>query len=33
VDGRLPGHRERMPLDGDGNVEWDRLPASQEETP
>ncbi len=26
VDGRLPGHRERMPLDGDGNVEWSRLP-------
>jgi NADH-quinone oxidoreductase subunit G len=26
VDGRLPGHRERMPLDGSGNVEWNRLP-------
>ncbi len=26
VDGRLPGHRERMPLDGSGNVEWSRLP-------
>ena len=26
VDGRLPGHRERMPLDGNGNVEWNRLP-------
>ena len=26
VDGRLPGQRERMPLDGDGNVEWSRLP-------
>jgi len=27
VDGRLPGYRERMPLDGSGNVEWSRLPA------
>jgi NADH-quinone oxidoreductase subunit G len=27
VDGRLPGHRERMPLDGSGNVEWSRVPA------
>jgi NADH-quinone oxidoreductase subunit G len=26
VDGRLPGHRERVPLDGNGNVEWSRLP-------
>jgi len=26
VDGRLPGYRERMPLDRSGNVEWDRLP-------
>lgn len=26
VDGRLPGHRERMPVDQSGNVEWDRLP-------
>ena len=26
VDGRLPGQRERMPLDGNGNVEWSRLP-------
>jgi NADH-quinone oxidoreductase subunit G len=26
VDGRLPGMRERMPLDGNGNVEWSRLP-------
>jgi NADH-quinone oxidoreductase subunit G len=26
VDGRLPGQRERMPLDGSGNVEWSRLP-------
>jgi NADH-quinone oxidoreductase subunit G len=26
VDGRLPGHRERMPLDRSGNVEWERLP-------
>jgi NADH-quinone oxidoreductase subunit G len=26
VDGRLPGHRERMPLDGSGNGEWSRLP-------
>jgi NADH-quinone oxidoreductase subunit G len=26
VDGRLPGYRERMPLDGSGNVEWSRLP-------
>jgi NADH-quinone oxidoreductase subunit G len=25
VDGRLPGHRERVPLDGSGNVVWDRL--------
>ena len=33
VDGRLPGQRERMPLDGSGNVEWDRLPTSREETP
>jgi NADH-quinone oxidoreductase subunit G len=33
VDGRLPGQRERVPLDGSGNVEWDRLPASREETP
>ncbi|HVP68549.1 MAG TPA: 2Fe-2S iron-sulfur cluster-binding protein [Anaeromyxobacteraceae bacterium] len=27
VDGRLPGHRERMPLDASGNVEWSRLPS------
>jgi len=27
VDGRLPGHRERMPLDQSGNVEWSRLPS------
>ncbi len=26
VDGRLPGMRERVPLDASGNVEWDRLP-------
>jgi NADH-quinone oxidoreductase subunit G len=26
VDGRLPGYRERMPLDASGNVEWSRLP-------
>ncbi len=26
VDGRLPGHRERVPLDASGNVEWNRLP-------
>ncbi len=26
TDGRLPGHRERMPLDANGNVEWSRLP-------
>ena len=33
VDGRLPGQRERMPLDPSGNVEWSRLPTSREETP
>ena len=27
VDGRLPGYRERMPLDESGNVEWSRLPS------
>jgi len=27
VDGRLPGYRERMPLDGSGNVVWSRLPS------
>ena len=33
VDGRLPGQRERMPLDRSGNVQWSRLPSSREETP
>jgi NADH-quinone oxidoreductase subunit G len=33
VDGRLPGQRERMPLDQSGNVQWARLPGSREETP
>jgi len=33
VDGRLPGQRERMPLDQSGNVQWNRLPSSREETP
>jgi len=27
VDGRLPGHRERVPLDRSGNVQWNRLPS------
>jgi NADH-quinone oxidoreductase subunit G len=26
VDGRLPGQRERVPLDASGNLEWNRLP-------
>jgi len=25
VDGRLPGYRERVPVDAAGDVEWSRL--------